>query len=82
MHVFAKQKTYADVGKSWSLSAHPNSKTFYLGQTLIFAPWLGIHISQFTLSCSEVALQAGQLQRTTSGIIIKILLKVTMETAC
>lgn len=39
-------------------------KTFYLGQTLIRAPWLGIYISNFTLSCSEVALQAGQLQRT------------------
>lgn len=76
------KKTYTDVRKSWNLSPHPNSKTFYLGQTLIFALWLGIHISNFTLSCSEVALQAGQLQRTTSGIIIKILLKVTMETAC
>lgn len=75
-------RNYTDVRKRWNLFPHPNSKTFYLGQTLIFAPWLGIRISNFTLSCSEVALQAGQLQRTTSGIIIKILLKVTMETAC
>lgn len=68
--------------KKWNLFSLPNSKTFYLGQTLIFAPWLRIRISNFTLSCSEVALQAGGLQRTTSGIIIKILLKVTMVTAC
>lgn len=60
----------------------PSTETFYQNWTLIFAPWLRIHISNFTLSCSEVALQAGRLQRTTSGIIIKILLKVTMATAC
>lgn len=77
-----KTGNYMEGSKKWNLFSLPNSKTFYLGQTLIFAPWLRIRISNFTLSCSEVALQAGGLQRTTSGIIIKILLKVTMVTAC
>lgn len=73
---------YTERSKKWNLFSFSNLKTFYLGQTLIFAPWLRSRISNFTLSCSEVALQAGRLQRTTSGIIIKILLKVTMVTAC
>lgn len=75
-------QNYRDVRKRWNLFPHPNSKPFYLGQTLIFAPWLGTCVPNFTLGCGAVALQAGQLQPTTSGSIIKILPKVTMETAC
>ena len=69
--------------KKWNLFSFPNCETFFcLGQTLICAPWLRTRESNFTLSCSEVALQAGRLQRTTSGIIIKIRLEVAMVTAC
>lgn len=82
LYLFSKLVTLQSEVKSGILFSSPNSKTFYLGQALIFAPWLRIRTSNFTLSRSEVALQAGRLQRTTSGIIIKILLKVTMVTAC
>lgn len=69
--------------KKWNLFSFPNCETFFcLGQTLICAPRLRTRESNFTLSCSEVALQAGRLQRTTSGIIIKIRLEVAMVTAC
>lgn len=82
LYFFSKLETIWREVKRWNLFSSPNSKTFYLGQTLICAPWLRSRAAKFTLSRGEVTLQAGRLQRTTSGSIIKILLKVTMATAC